>query len=281
MLRLVILWGAAVFAAPLAAQDFTFITDPLTIEYDVATGVGSGTLRITNLETLGPGALPSQVEGWALSFTMGTADVIPIEVTQGSYIQTVNNGAPPEFWVTDICNEGVVTYAVYNFVVGSVSCTYEIAREIMLVELESVPASLIGNDVGGPFSLDSMLPTCFPSAISDTVVVGGTSFAPTWFFDSLELVPIGLPFLRGDANNDGTVQTIPDAIALLNALFTSSGPIACESAGDINDDGAVNLADAIFLLGWGFSFGPTPPAPFPTCGLEATPGGLSCVLTSC
>ena len=281
MSRMLLLFAIACVGSAAHAQDFTYVMDPLEIEYDVATGVGTGTLRITNQETLLPGAPPSNVQGWSLAFTVDPMALTPISVDQGLYIQTVNQGGPPAFWTTNVCNDGVSIGCVYSLL-GLAICTYEVAKEIATIEVETFAATWIGDSVGGTASFNGVSPSCTTPPVLNGVVVGGATLPPMWSFGPIDLVPLGGDdFLRGDANNDGVVQTIPDAIALLSSLFSGTGPIACNKAGDINDDGAVNLADPIYLLDWGFTSGPLPPAPFPSCGTESTPDALDCVLTTC
>jgi len=79
---------------------------------------------------------------------------------------------------------------------------------------------------------------------------------------------------RGDVNADGAVN-VADAIYSLDVLFL--GVIAaCEDAADCNDDGLLNIADPITLLGYLFSNGPAPPPPFPDCGIDPTMDALEC-----
>ena len=61
----------------------------------------------------------------------------------------------------------------------------------------------------------------------------------------------------------------------LEFLF-SGGLIACENAADANDDGSMDIADAIALLGYLFSGQPAPPVPFIECGLDPTDDPLAC-----
>lgn len=89
-------------------------------------------------------------------------------------------------------------------------------------------------------------------------------------------------YVRGDTNDDGNVD-VADAVTLLGQLFVPGTPPAtCEAAGDTNDGSGVDISDAIYLLSFLFVAGSPPPAaPFPDCG-PTVPGGLSCVLfTSC
>jgi hypothetical protein len=76
-------------------------------------------------------------------------------------------------------------------------------------------------------------------------------------------------FRRGDANADGTLN-IADAIYTLGFLFGGQAAPVCRDAADANDDGAVNIADAISILGHLFGgAGPLKP-PFGTCGEDPT-----------
>ena len=82
------------------------------------------------------------------------------------------------------------------------------------------------------------------------------------------------PFLRGNSNNDSTVD-ISDAINTLGYLFTGTGEVTCQDAADTNDDGAVDVSDAIATLG--FLFLGNPPEiklPYPNRGLDPTSDAL-------
>ncbi len=56
----------------------------------------------------------------------------------------------------------------------------------------------------------------------------------------------------GNVNGDGAVD-IADAIALLSYLFAHREPPKCAKAADANDDDQLNIADAISILGYLFS----------------------------
>jgi polyhydroxybutyrate depolymerase len=78
------------------------------------------------------------------------------------------------------------------------------------------------------------------------------------------------PFLRGDANGDGTPD-ISDAIAILWYLFAADrSPVTCEDRADADDSGEVQITDAVYLLTYLFASGPPPPAPFPRSGFDVT-----------
>ncbi|MAW77912.1 MAG: hypothetical protein CMJ95_11085 [Planctomycetes bacterium] len=83
-------------------------------------------------------------------------------------------------------------------------------------------------------------------------------------------------FVRGDSNDDGAVD-ISDAIHALEFLFTG-GEVICEDATDINDDGALDIADPIALLAR--LFGGSAPLPLPSdisFGPDPTADGLVCL----
>jgi len=52
----------------------------------------------------------------------------------------------------------------------------------------------------------------------------------------------------GDANNDGKVD-ISDAVSFLSWKFLGGAPPACEKATNVNDDAQTDISDAVYLLG--------------------------------
>ncbi|MBI4605192.1 MAG: hypothetical protein HY721_24775 [Planctomycetes bacterium] len=95
--------------------------------------------------------------------------------------------------------------------------------------------------------------------------------------DRLSIVfrPARPTFLRGDSNDDGRVD-IADPIALLGCLFSGTSCPSCQDAADSNDDGKLDLSDAVFALAWLFLGGPEPPDPGPhECGADPTADRLA------
>ena len=84
-----------------------------------------------------------------------------------------------------------------------------------------------------------------------------------------------VPFIRGDANQDGNID-LADAVSCLTYLF-GGGSSTCTLALDANDDGQLNIADPIMLLGYLFAGGAPPTSPFPDCGEVPDTGDLSCL----
>jgi hypothetical protein len=72
-------------------------------------------------------------------------------------------------------------------------------------------------------------------------------------------------FRRGDSNDDGDVN-IADAVHVLNWLFGGGLAPGCRAAANSNGDEAVNIADPTYLLNHLFSGESPPLEPFPNCG---------------
>jgi hypothetical protein len=93
--------------------------------------------------------------------------------------------------------------------------------------------------------------------------------------DSLEVLTVGAPFLRGDPNGDRATD-IADAIFILCSLFAAGDAPSCPKAADADDDGTIGIADPLLLLEHLFLDGPPPPAPQGACGGDPTADGLTC-----
>lgn len=90
--------------------------------------------------------------------------------------------------------------------------------------------------------------------------------------------PVGPQLVRGDCDDTGGVN-LADAIWLLGFLFPQgapANPLNCEKACDSNDDGSINLVDAVAILNALFG---TPIVPLPgpaSCDVDATVDTLTC-----
>lgn len=79
-------------------------------------------------------------------------------------------------------------------------------------------------------------------------------------------------FIRGDCNDDGRVD-ISDAVSVLAFLFLGGGEPGCEDACDSNDSGAADLSDVIHTFGVLFRGEGTIPLPGRTAYGEDSTGG--------
>ena len=105
--------------------------------------------------------------------------------------------------------------------------------------------------------------------------VGGGTTGTT--FDDIvigeEEPPPDPVFVRGDANEDGSVD-ISDAVSVLLHLFVAAVETRCEDALDSNDDGTVDISDPVATLNFLF-LGGTPLSP--GCGPDSTADGIGCL----
>ena len=81
------------------------------------------------------------------------------------------------------------------------------------------------------------------------------------------------PFVRGDANVDGSVN-ISDAVRILDYLFRAGERFSCDSAADANDDGRFSVTDVTWTL-LNVVEGKVLPEPS-VCGADATADELRC-----
>ncbi|MBN1885241.1 MAG: hypothetical protein JW876_06960, partial [Candidatus Krumholzibacteriota bacterium] len=97
----------------------------------------------------------------------------------------------------------------------------------------------------------------------------------------LHFAGVEQPFSRGDADVNGKVN-ISDAVWIIQILFGSFvEKVDCDDALDANDDGSLNIDDAMIVLAWMFQRGEALPPPFLTCGVDETPDGLDCRQSNC
>jgi hypothetical protein len=83
-------------------------------------------------------------------------------------------------------------------------------------------------------------------------------------------------FVRGDVTGtepgEEPVVDLNDGVDILAFLFIGRSVPNCTDAADVNDNGLVEITDYTYLVNYKFAGGPEPPAPFPTAGVDPTPG---------
>jgi hypothetical protein len=77
-------------------------------------------------------------------------------------------------------------------------------------------------------------------------------------------LPHPTQFIRGDVNDDGSVD-LADAVKIIMYLFRGV-VIRCQVAADLDENAFVNISDAAYVLNFQFRHGPPPPAPYPQPG---------------
>ena len=81
-------------------------------------------------------------------------------------------------------------------------------------------------------------------------------------------------FLRGDPNGDLRVD-VSDAVKVLLYAFAGSA-LDCEESADADDNGAIELTDAVYIVDFLYRDGPAPSEPFPFAGFDFDADDLGC-----
>ena len=105
-------------------------------------------------------------------------------------------------------------------------------------------------------------------------VTGGVSIAVRHDLTPVQLIVPTL-FVRGDVNQNGLVN-VADAVVLLRRMFGIDPQGDCFATGDTDGDGDLDVSDVIHILRWLFVSGDSPAAPFPSCGVGSNPLSLPC-----
>ncbi len=99
-----------------------------------------------------------------------------------------------------------------------------------------------------------------------TVLTAGSRNVIPRFLTPARITSSETPFIRGDANTDGTVD-ISDTAFMLEYLFVSGEPTSCWDAFDADRNFKLEITDPIRVFQALFVGEPLP-GPFPECGLD-------------
>ena len=210
----------------------------------------------------------ADANGWAYGICHAESQLELIATGLGADGSTVNNGAEPDWAQILEYPEGWTVAVVVNLI-GATSLPTGNGFEIGV-------ATYLGLAVG-----DSEICSCDTLGappIATVVVYSGASIAPIQICGTATVDPMPPPeFRRGDANSDGFID-VGDAVYILQYLFSSGPPAACEEAIDIDASGQTDIADPVALLAHLFNNGTPPAPPYPDCGLVA---GADCDQPNC
>ncbi len=228
------------------------------------------------------------VHGFSFGVSHDPAIVTLEEITLKGcpVMEALNGGAGPDIFVADIqpdttqCPPDVRAGGTVTCVVCQelLDCdTIPPSREEPIVHLIYKPAA---GCVDGASS-DLILVDCLGDPpVPVQITIAGEKVEPRRTDGALwcGLLPPERPFKRGDSNEDGRVN-IADAVFILANLFVGGPAPRCLEAANANEDDRVNIADAVYILAYIFIDGPAPPAPGPdTCGVDPadTPFRFGC-----
>jgi hypothetical protein len=223
------------------------------------------------------------VGGGALGFKTG--DVSGASVFPGFAVvfdTWQNEGEPSHNWVgfinlqlgtapqvaADVPEEFCNNATFHATIVGS--------QGTFVVLLENTSIGMERRQILGA-ALDSFTPA--PTNFGFTAGTGGA-----WARHAVDNFRLGLltappqgNFIRGDANGNLVID-LSDAVFEL--LFSFNGTVTsnCQDAMDADDNGRLEVTDALRILRYLFQGGPAPAAPFPTAGTDTTPDTLPACL---
>lgn len=262
----------------------TYEFEPGEVIYPFETGLALFEQHLLVDQDLDGVGLPT--EGFSMSYQHDPEYLMASEVLPGASLAELNGGTGPDYFMVDLSPEGLAVSVVYD-VLGDERVTIGQGEPLIIVLYQSNPASLMGNPHGATTTL-TWTDGFGDPPVSNQVLAGGQSIAPLLEDGSLTLLPdmvAGTLFIRGDVDGNGVFNGLVDGISLLQWGFQSGAlEPPCMAAADADADGVVSpLADAVRILAAVFVAG-TPPiaAPHPDCGLDQqTVDLVGCEQTQC
>jgi len=178
-------------------------------------------------------------------------------------------GGDPELYVTGGASHSIVVFNLEG----------EYLRKIQGSSQDPVingPQG-IAFDESGNFSVSSFYEGSMALYSSDGTLLHVFADSGVRTARSIAFFPFrpGEPFLRGDFNEDGNLD-LSDAVATLGELFLGVHASYCDDAADSNDDGILDLSDPVYTLTYLFTGGPPPLPPHPEAGSDPTEDDLDC-----
>lgn len=211
------------------------------------------------------------LQGWSFGVASDPKFIVPVEFDlEGTATQALNGGHGPDFLFLEITEDaaGVVMAAIIN--------TDDVATQETLPPGTRHRILNITYGAGPSGTAGEVYPIRYSNALGDPPV------QVLFVIDGYEVRPatrpgwVSLPekeFIRGDADENGRLE-IADAMRILGWLFLGGRKPRCMDAADANATAEVNIADPIYILSYLYIGGPEPPAPFPFCA--AVPPVLGC-----
>jgi len=92
---------------------------------------------------------------------------------------------------------------------------------------------------------------------------------------------VGEEFNRADADGNGKHNVLDVVLIVRMILGDLTFRYDCQDILDANDDGELNITDALSVVEWVFKDGPDLPAPFRACARDSTDDALDCGESNC
>ncbi len=156
------------------------------------TGIGqmSAVLRLEE-DAINPN-FPTFIAAFNLAISNDPTQLVCSSANQSAFLQAINGGGGPDFWLTDLQADAVIVVAVFSFTGPSVT-QFEVARDLALVEYDTIPSAFIGVTGPVPVSLQWQEDSPHTQAQNDMLVVD----------DSAEgVIPLGIDIEATLIRND-------------------------------------------------------------------------------
>ncbi|MEE2889660.1 MAG: M4 family metallopeptidase, partial [Planctomycetota bacterium] len=243
------------------------------VTFPESTGAASFDAFFSLAEDPANAGYPNDTQGFSLGVSHDPSILTGTGGAGAQVIADLNGGSGPDFIDVNLFSDGFTVGCVYSFQ-GIETIQFATATDLVTASYDTVPGALAGStvDVTTTLTISDALGN---PPVEVIVVVGSGSVNVTGIEGTITLTPVIGGFLRADINDDAAIN-LADAIALLNILFLG-GVIFCSDASDTNDDELANIADAIYLLAYLFTGGDAPPPPFGgVCGPDPSGTVLDC-----
>lgn len=255
-------------------QTFYYEIADQTVSYSGSTASFEACATIE--EDAGNDGYPNDVLAFSMAITHNSSFLNATSVTEAGPLTSLNGGAGPDFFGTNLLTDGVTVGAVFAYTMDE-PIQFPTAMQVACVDYETQPGALTG--VPGQTTNIGFGGGLGDPEVSNTVVVGLDEISTVALSGTITFQSgSGGQFIRGDCNSDGNVD-VADPVYNLAYQFTG-GPSDCLSAQDTNDDGGVDISDPVYNLTFLFASGPAIPAPN-VCGFDPTPDSLDCDMSSC
>lgn len=177
--------------AALPSPDFFYLTPGARIVYDSLLGTANHSQSIYMQEGPGSAMFPRSIDGFSLGLAEDTSLLTPTTVDLGVDTQALNGGAGPDFFAANVIPTGGITAAAVFSIQFLEALPAPQAREILVVDYETVTANLAGNTIGATTSLMFVSTLGIPPMppVNNLVVVGPVGFVPLFVEGSIVLTP--------------------------------------------------------------------------------------------
>ncbi len=234
---------------------------PFTINVDDAEGFGQVGTHV-RLNFNADGTVSGRIQGWSYGICALDTDKIAIvsAVSDGTDTAGAKNGAKPDFEAISLYKDaGGFTHGVVIDMMAAVTVPPVTDWTDMAVTFELLTTTPGDTVVVAPCNETLGMPP-----VANVMVINGDSYAASQYelpsqeccegvvCSHLGVITVKIKddtksFLPGNANGDNRLD-IADGIFVLSYLYRSGRVPPCLAAADFNNDGVIDLTDAIALV---------------------------------